>query len=40
VQHELVAVPFAHRDGWMLPPEGPGLGVRVREEVVDRYRSG
>jgi L-alanine-DL-glutamate epimerase-like enolase superfamily enzyme len=39
MQHELVARPFEHRDGWMYPPEGPGLGIEVIEEVVDFYRS-
>ncbi len=39
MQHDLVDKPFDHVDGWMLPPEGPGLGIRVREDVVERYRS-
>jgi L-alanine-DL-glutamate epimerase-like enolase superfamily enzyme len=39
MQHELVAEPFAHVDGWVLPPvERPGLGIEVLEDVVDRYR--
>jgi L-alanine-DL-glutamate epimerase-like enolase superfamily enzyme len=39
MQHELVARPFEHVDGWMHPPTGPGLGIEVLDEVVDRYRS-
>ncbi len=40
MQHELVEVPFEHRDGWVHPPvDAPGLGIAIREEVVDRYRS-
>ena len=36
---ELVEKPFEHRDGWVYPPEGIGLGVDIVEEVVDRYRT-
>jgi L-alanine-DL-glutamate epimerase-like enolase superfamily enzyme len=25
-------------DGWVSPPEGPGLGVEVDESVVRSYR--
>jgi L-alanine-DL-glutamate epimerase-like enolase superfamily enzyme len=39
MQHELVAEPFDHVDGWVYPPEGPGLGIEVIEEVVDAFRS-
>lgn len=39
MQHDLVTEPFEHMDGWMYPPIGPGLGIEVREEVVDFYRS-
>jgi L-alanine-DL-glutamate epimerase-like enolase superfamily enzyme len=39
MQHELVTKPFEWKDGWVLPPTGPGLGIEVIEEVVDRYRS-
>ncbi|MFC0529309.1 mandelate racemase/muconate lactonizing enzyme family protein [Phytohabitans kaempferiae] len=39
MQHDLVAEPFSHVDGWMSPPvERPGLGITVDEDVVDRYR--
>jgi L-alanine-DL-glutamate epimerase-like enolase superfamily enzyme len=39
MQHELVAAPIGHVDGWMYPPvDRPGLGVEVLENVVDRYR--
>lgn len=39
MQHDLVTVPFEHHDGWVYPPTGPGLGIEVLDEVVDRYRS-
>jgi L-alanine-DL-glutamate epimerase-like enolase superfamily enzyme len=39
MQHELVKAPFEHIDGWVYPPTGPGLGIEVIDEVVDRYRS-
>jgi L-alanine-DL-glutamate epimerase-like enolase superfamily enzyme len=39
MQHDLVAEPFEHVDGWVYPPVRPGLGIEVIEEVVDRYRS-
>jgi L-alanine-DL-glutamate epimerase-like enolase superfamily enzyme len=39
MQHDLVATPFAHQDGWVLPPSGPGLGVDVIDEVVEFYRA-
>jgi len=39
MQHELVTEPFEHVDGWVFPPSGPGLGIEVLDEVVDRYRS-
>ena len=39
MQHELVDEPFEHVDGWVYPPEGPGLGINVDPSVVDRYRS-
>lgn len=39
MQHELVTQPFEHIDGYMYPPTGPGLGIEIIDEVVDRYRS-
>jgi D-galactarolactone cycloisomerase len=39
MQHDLVTEPFGHTDGWVYPPTGPGLGIEVIEDVVDRYRS-
>ena len=35
-EHELVTNPIGHVDGWVSPPEGPG--VDVDEAVVRRYR--
>lgn len=39
MQHDLVTAPFEHTDGWVYPPTGPGLGIEVIDDVVDRYRS-
>jgi L-alanine-DL-glutamate epimerase-like enolase superfamily enzyme len=39
MQDELVADPIRYVDGWMLPPSGPGLGIEVLDEVVERYRA-
>jgi L-alanine-DL-glutamate epimerase-like enolase superfamily enzyme len=38
MQHDLVTTPFAHQDGWVSPPSGPGLGIDVIDEVVEFYR--
>lgn len=37
-QHELVAHPVTHESGWMPQPQGPGLGIEVLEDVVERFR--
>lgn len=39
MQHDLVARPFEHVDGWIYAPTGPGLGIEVLDEVVDHHRS-
>jgi L-alanine-DL-glutamate epimerase-like enolase superfamily enzyme len=39
MQHELVARPIQHVNGWMEPLREPGLGIEVVEEVVERFRS-
>ncbi len=39
MQHDLVANPVGHIDGYVEPLPGPGLGIEVIEEVVDRYRT-
>ena len=39
MQHDLVARPFKHVNGWAYPPSGPGLGIEVIDEVVQGYRS-
>lgn len=39
MQHDLVAEPVAHIDGWVYPPTSkPGLGIDVDIQVLDRYR--
>jgi L-alanine-DL-glutamate epimerase-like enolase superfamily enzyme len=42
VQQDLVTEPVWHRDGWAYPVDRPGLGIDVRQNVVDKltvYRS-
>jgi L-alanine-DL-glutamate epimerase-like enolase superfamily enzyme len=38
MQHELVSDPIDHEGGWISPPQSPGLGVEVLEDVVEHYR--
>lgn len=38
MQHDLVTKPFEHKDGWIYPPTGPGLGIEIIEDVVNKYR--
>ncbi len=38
MQHELVEVPFAQRDGLISVPRAPGLGVEPKESVLVKYR--
>lgn len=37
MQHELVRDPIDQVDGWVRPPDGPGLGVEVDPTVVREY---
>ena len=37
MQHELVTEPFAQQDGWLEVPSGPGLGIEVDEDAVQKY---
>ena len=37
MQHELVAQPIDQNHGYVYVPEGPGLGIEVREDVVRKY---
>jgi len=39
VQQELVTQPFAQQNGWISAPNGPGLGINVREEIVRKYEA-
>jgi L-alanine-DL-glutamate epimerase-like enolase superfamily enzyme len=36
VQQDLVTEPVWHRDGWAYPVDSPGLGVNVREDIVEK----
>lgn len=35
---DLVAHPYVYRDGCLVVPDGPGLGIAVDEEKVTKYR--
>jgi L-alanine-DL-glutamate epimerase-like enolase superfamily enzyme len=37
MQHELVENPIDQVNGYVLVPNEPGLGVRVRQEIVEKY---
>lgn len=37
MQHELVAQPIEQKGGFVHVPQGPGLGIQVKEEVVEKY---
>lgn len=37
MQHELVDIPFDQANGYVAVPDGPGLGITVREDVVEKY---
>jgi D-galactarolactone cycloisomerase len=37
LRDELLESPFVMQDGRLKVPTGPGLGVRVREDVLERY---
>jgi L-alanine-DL-glutamate epimerase-like enolase superfamily enzyme len=36
----LLKDPLRARDGWLTVPQGPGLGVELNEELVEKYRVG
>jgi L-alanine-DL-glutamate epimerase-like enolase superfamily enzyme len=40
MQHELVDDPWIPQDGMLAPRPQPGLGVRVRDDAVERFRIG
>jgi L-alanine-DL-glutamate epimerase-like enolase superfamily enzyme len=37
-QQDIVDRPAGQKDGWVIPPEGPGLGVTVNEDLVRAMR--
>jgi D-galactarolactone cycloisomerase len=39
-RHELIEDPVRLVDGWVPIPDGPGLGVAVRPDTVERFRVG
>jgi L-alanine-DL-glutamate epimerase-like enolase superfamily enzyme len=37
LRDELLVKPFDIREGFMFPPDTPGLGVELRRETIDKY---
>ena len=37
LRHDLKHEKFAVVDGYVHVPEGPGLGVTINEEIVEKY---
>ena len=37
LRHDLTHEKFAVVDGYVHVPEGPGLGVTINEEIVEKY---
>ena len=37
LRDDLLHTPFALEDGTLRIPDGPGLGVRVNEDVIARF---
>jgi galactonate dehydratase len=37
VHAQFTEEPLEWRDGYLLPPRGPGLGVTLREDVARRH---
>ncbi len=37
MQHELVSDPWVQEEGYLVVRDAPGLGVEVREEIVQKY---
>ena len=38
MQHELVETPIGQSEGWVEAVDRPGLGIDVRDAVVEKYR--
>ena len=38
LSRELVKNPLAMHDGYLRVPDGPGLGVEVNDQVIEKYR--
>jgi L-alanine-DL-glutamate epimerase-like enolase superfamily enzyme len=37
MQHELVRVPIQQQNGYVVFPAGPGLGITINEDVIQKY---
>jgi L-alanine-DL-glutamate epimerase-like enolase superfamily enzyme len=38
LQTELFVEPLVVEEGYVLPPQAPGLGIALTEEVLSKYR--
>jgi muconate cycloisomerase len=37
---DIIAEPFGYEDGFLVVPDGPGLGITVDERKLEKYRAG
>ena len=35
---EIIKDPIEWKDGYVVPPKKPGLGVELKEEIIDKYK--
>ena len=38
MQHEIVETPLWHKDGYISIPNTPGLGIEIKESVINKYK--
>ena len=38
MQHEIVETPLWHRDGYIDIPSTPGLGIEIKEDIINKYK--
>ena len=37
LQHEMIVNPWEQKEGYLTVRDTPGLGVEVKEEIVEKY---
>ncbi|NRA38975.1 MAG: mandelate racemase/muconate lactonizing enzyme family protein, partial [Planctomycetes bacterium] len=38
LRHELAEETYAAHDGWIVPPDKPGLGITLNEDLIEKYK--